>query len=472
MNLEAMRRRIAEITARLSALRAQGELSAEELAEIDTLSAEHASVSARIATLERADAAIAASGESGGRRTAPNATAMAAAAGIAIAAVTAGVQPAVAARPSDVAVGADRIYTDPLRGFRSAADFARSVRNSIVSPSQADPRLMVVQRESLGNPIPQSTQVGAVTYLNEGNAADSGWAVPPQIRDAIWEVAYGGDDVVNMVAWEPTSSNTVEYEADETMPWTASGVSALWRTEAAAMTASKPVAPQPRVVRVNELYAFITATDELLEDAPRLESILTKRAGRAINWTASEALMTGNGVGKPLGWLNSPAAISVAKESAQAIGSVVLNNLTKAITRAWMFGGRLRWLANQDILPALVPMTLGNYPLYIPVGGGQSPVQQSLNNGSLLGIPLSWNQHCKTLGTYGDLQLVNLDGYYALRRGDVKYATSIHLYFDQAKTAFRWTFRFGGQPFLSGPISPANGSATQSHFVAIADRTS
>jgi hypothetical protein len=37
-------------------------------------------------------------------------------------------------------------------------------------------------------------------------------------------------------------------------------------------------------------------------------------------------------------------------------------------------------------------------------------------------------------------------------------------------TAFRWLFRLGGQPFLSAPVTPAQGSNTRSHFIALAAR--
>lgn len=467
MNLAALRARLAAIAARLTALRGQAELTEAELTEIDALTTEHGTVTANINRLVNADNAIAASnsGASAGRQVGPvsTAAALAAAAAMTVAGIAG---PGIAAQIGNVQ---DRIYTDPMRGFRSTADFALTIRNAFLPGGTVDSRLDVIRREQMANQMPASVQVGAVTYLNEGNAADSGWAVPPQMREGIWEVAYGGNDIINMVAWEPTNSNTVEFNADESTPWGTTGVRAYWRNEAGAMTKSKPEAPEPRVVRINELYAFIEATDELLEDAPRLESRLIQRAGRAINWTASEALINGNGVGKPLGWMQGSNLITVAKEAGQAGSTVVLNNITKMLIRIIRqgSGGKLLWLGNQDILPALVPMAIGNYPIFMPVG---SRVQDALQDGSLLGVPLQWNDHCKTLGTVGDLQLLNLEGYYALRRTDVKYASSIHLHFDIATTSFRWTFRFGGMPYMKSAIAPANGSSTRSHFVALADR--
>ena len=57
-----------------------------------------------------------------------------------------------------------------------------------------------------------------------------------------------------------------------------------------------------------------------------------------------------------------------------------------------------------------------------------------------------------------------------IKTGGVKFAASIHLFFDFAVNAYRWMFRIGGQPILSAPVSPAKGSDTESHFVTLATR--
>jgi Phage capsid family. len=91
--------------------------------------------------------------------------------------------------------------------------------------------------------------------------------------------------------------------------------------------------------------------------------------------------------------------------------------------------------------------------------------------GFLLGLPIRFSEFASTVGDLGDIQLISPRGYYGVRRAEgVRFASSIHLYFDYATEAFRWTFRYGGQPHLSAPVSPANGSATKSHFVTLAAR--
>ena len=53
------------------------------------------------------------------------------------------------------------------------------------------------------------------------------------------------------------------------------------------------------------------------------------------------------------------------------------------------------------------------------------------------------------------------------KAGGVRTDTSIHLYFDQDVTAFRWVFRINGQPMWGSTISPQNGSNTMSWAVVL-----
>lgn len=88
-----------------------------------------------------------------------------------------------------------------------------------------------------------------------------------------------------------------------------------------------------------------------------------------------------------------------------------------------------------------------------------------------MGRPVEFTEHNEALGTVGDLVLADLKGYFsATKASGISFASSIHLYFDLGMQAFRWTFRMGGQPYLSKPVSPARGSATKSHFVALGAR--
>jgi len=225
---------------------------------------------------------------------------------------------------------------------------------------------------------------------------------------------------------------------------------------------------KPRSIALNELFAFLTATDELLEDAPRLENRLTNKVAEAITWKIDEAIFRGNGVVQPLGFMNAASLITVAIESGpQTADTFVAANAAKMFSRLLPEGvGRSLWMINSDVIPQLMTMTLGDMPIWTPPASGF----QNAPGGFLFGRPIRFSEHCKTLGDLGDVVLADPKGYYGLRKEGVKYATSMHLYFDYGTTAFRWTFRFGGQPHLTAAVSPANGSATKGHFVVLAAR--
>lgn len=356
-----------------------------------------------------------------------------------------------------VQVGADRAALDPTAGFRSMADFARAVRSAFTPGGQVDARL--------------TRGIYAADPANvhqSGGGAGEGYAVPAQFREEIFTLAFPGSDLISRLSPEPTDSNAVDIEADETTPWGASGVQAKWRAEGTQMAASKSKT-ELRTVRLHELYAFVLATEELLDDAPRLQNRLTVKSAEAIRYKASDAVINGTGAGMPLGWMKSGALVTVSKESGQAAATLNATNVLKMYSRAILDGGSAFWVAHTSILPQLATMTIGNQPIWTPPNQGLA----GSPGGLLLGLPLVYAEQAEQLGTAGDLQLVNPAGYFlAVKRNQgIQFASSIHLYFDYGLNAFRWLFRLGGQPFLSAPITRAKGTDTKSHFVCLQTRS-
>lgn len=357
-----------------------------------------------------------------------------------------------------IQVGNDRAALDPRAGFEGGlAEFAQAVYRA----HPQTPNGMVDAR------LANMYQAAPTGYMREGGSND-GYMVPPEFRDRIWELVFEGDNLFSEIDSEPTNSNQVNDLADETTPWGTTGIKAFWRSEAGQMTPSRPNV-NPRSTVLHELYAFVTASDELMEDPPRLNSRLEGKAAMAINWKLDDAIVSGNGVGKPLGYMNSPALVSVAKESGQAAATLVAANVAKMFSRMLPEGiSRSHWRINSDVVPQLMTMTLGDQPIWTPPASGFA----NAPGGFLLGRPVRMSEHNETLGTKGDIQFIDPKGYYGLtKNGGVKFATSIHLYFDYGLQAFRWTVRFGGQPHLKAPVSPNKGSATKSHFVTLDTRS-
>ena len=84
-------------------------------------------------------------------------------------------------------------------------------------------------------------------------------------------------------------------------------------------------------------------------------------------------------------------------------------------------------------------------------------------------IPTEYNE---TLGTKGDIMLVDLSQYLLARKVNegIQQASSIHVEFLTDQTAFRFIMRVDGQPAWNAPLTPAKGAATQSPFITLATR--
>ena len=86
--------------------------------------------------------------------------------------------------------------------------------------------------------------------------------------------------------------------------------------------------------------------------------------------------IAGTGNGEPLGILNSPCKISVAKEGSQVADTINGLNIVKMRKRCWRYGQAI-WLANHDtyeqLLKAHVTGTNDDVFLFNPARGVDVP---------------------------------------------------------------------------------------------------
>jgi HK97 family phage major capsid protein len=370
--------------------------------------------------------------------------------------VSAGAGRRVPAEPAAAASGA-RTPAQPRSengrgGFRSFGEFAVQVR-AAGSGATPDNRLLAA----------------ASTYGNEGSSADGGFAVPPTFRTDIWQKVMDEENLLARCAPLTTGGNSITIPKDETTPWdTSGGVQAYWEAEAATVTQSKPALSMSNI-RLNKLMALVPISDELLEDAPGLESWLRAKAPGKMAAKINTAIIGGTGVGQPLGILTAPCVISVAAETSQPADTVYFANINKMWARMYAPSRRNAvWLINQDIEPqldamAFDPAASSKVPVYLPPGGVSGSPYATLK-----GRPVVPLEACSTLGDQGDVILADLTQYWALTKGqDIRTDVSMHLYFDQGLQAFRFTFRVNGQPAWGKSISPQNGTMTRSCFVTL-----
>lgn len=351
--------------------------------------------------------------------------------------------------------GAPMLMEDPKRGFKSFGEFTKAVA-AVSTDHHIDERLR------FGAAAPS-------TFGGEGTGADGGFMVPPEFGREVWSLSTSLDEgsLVPLTDNMPITGNSMVFPSEETTPWGTDGVRAYWEGEAAAATATKPKL-QPNTLRMNKLTALVPVSEELMADAPAISAFLTRKAGESIRYKTNDAIVNGDGAGKPLGIYNSAALIQQAKEASQTADTINANNVAKMFGR--MLPGSISrsvWLLNPDAFNQLITMTVGNSPIWTPPQSGMrdSPA------GRLLGRPVILTETARTLGDVGDIILADFGSYRTLtKQGGIETATSMHLYFDAAAMAFRFIFRVAGQPIVKSAITPPHSAVTKSPYVALAER--
>lgn len=347
---------------------------------------------------------------------------------------------------------------DPRRGWTTIGEFAQAVRSAAPGRGgRVDDRLMI------GAAAP-------TTYANEAGGQDGGFLVPPEFSATIFTLSLEEDALLPRTDDTPVSGNSMVFPKDETTPWGTDGVRAYWQQEASQATATKPklgVATR----RLHKLMALVPITDELLDDTDALTAYLPKKTAASIRWKTDEAILFGTGAGQPWGVLNSKALVVVPKDTGQATMTLSSKNIINMVSLlpAGSYG-RSFWLMNPDVLPLLDQLALGQYPIYMPTGGGVRSMEAS-PYGMLKGRPIITSEHAAQVSTQSDISLLDLSYYQSITsRGGIQTATSMHLYFDADATAFRTTFRVDGAPKLENPIKPPKSQNFRSPFVTLAAR--
>lgn len=357
-------------------------------------------------------------------------------------------------------------------GFRSLGEFCLHVHNAG----------MVLQgaRGPLGAMDERLYFHAAATGMRQASGADGGFLVPPAFSTVIWDGL--NNTAENLLSL--TDNYTIEA-GQESLTFPANGettrvggsvyggVIAYWLAEADQIPNTKAKLRQMKI-EPQQLAALVYVTDKLLRNATALDQFVTRASTDAINFQVGNAILRGNGVGQPLGILNSGSLVTITKETSQLAGTFQGLNAVK------MFGRlhpRMRasavWLINVDVTSQL--WRYSNVPVLDPtsttaVGGAMLPIFNP-EKYTILGRPIVETEYNSTVGTAGDVVLAAMKAYATGTRGGIDAAVSMHLRFDFAESAFRFIFEVDGQPWLNAPLTPAQGTNTLSSFVAVETRS-
>ena len=424
MNLEQLRAKLAAVLAKLEQFNASSELSDEEIKEVEALHGEFEATKKQIEAGEKLQA-MKSDASASARKTSA----------------------AISAE-----VGQDRRVLDPKLGFQTSGEFFKAVYKA--ANGHVDKRLTI--------------QAGHAEKVGE----DGGFLIPGDFRQEIQKKVVGDESLLPKTRQFQTSSNHLVLPTNEVAPWDGTGIQAYWEGEGGAFTESKGKFGEASL-RLHKLTALVRVTEELLEDAPALESWVRGEAPAAMLHKVNSAIISGTGAGQPLGLLSSGFKYKVAKESGQAADTVMFENVNKMLGRILPQSfSKAVWICNPAVLPQLRLMKFDSaatspVPVYMPANGlAEAPY------GTLFGRPiLPMMGGVKALGDEGDLMLVDLSYYYsAVKTTGVKQDISTHVYFSTQETAFRFSMRIAGQCPFKSPVTTENGNFQMSAFVTLEDR--
>lgn len=322
----------------------------------------------------------------------------------------------------------------------------------------------------------------APTGMGETVPSDGAFLVAQEFVPNLINRVYQTGVVISRCLKQPVGANFNGFKIpviDETSRADGSrwgGVRAYWGAEAATITASQA---KIRLISVElqKLFALCYVTDELLQDSVGLEGYINTWFPQEFGFKLDDAVINGDGAGKPLGILNSPGRTTVAKETNQTAATIVTNNILKMYRRMWYPSWRNAvWFINQETLEQLITLTipigtagalaqLYQFPGTQGAGFGQS-------NGTMLGKEVIAIEQCAAVGTEGDIILADLSQYIVGDKGGINQASSIHVQFLTDQTAFRWIYRVNGEPIWHSPLTPYKGASTNtlSPYVTLATR--
>ena len=320
----------------------------------------------------------------------------------------------------------------------------------------------------------------AATGLSESIMADGGYLVQQDFSQSLLQRTYQMGEVLQRIKKMQVSGNSSgmkisaikENSRVNGSRW--GGVQAFWTDEAGTKT---PTKPEFRQIDLNlkKLTGLCYATDESLQDATALESVISEVFPLEFKFKLEDAIMNGNGAGQPLGIMNGGSLVTVAIEATQSIANTatfLATNLAKMWARLYAPSQKEAvWLINQDLLAKLYVATLGGTSavsgIFIAPGRfNETPFA------TIFGRPVIPVEYAKAEGTPGDILLADLSQYVGIEKvGGIQSASSIHVRFINDETTFRFVYRFDGAPIWNSPLTPYTGAATQSPFIALATRT-
>lgn len=288
----------------------------------------------------------------------------------------------------------------------------------------------------------------ATKDLGSLTGSNGGYLVPTQFIPTILQVS-SSQAVVRPRAMVIPTSGSVEIPGIDYSGYTdgydsaLGGLGMVWTQENSTDTQTQPKFRQISF-SAYEATTSVPVSNRLLENnAIGLETVLTQLFGKAITYAEDNAYIKGNGVGKPLGFMNGDATLTQAISGSVPTIAELASMYSKLLpesenTAVWL----VHPLLYGSLLSINATSTNTNPITWLPnLQGKPQPM--------LFGMPVIRTPHMSGNWSNGGLALVDFSKYIISENMSMEIAYSQHAEFRKRQTLWRCTITVDGKPMMN-----------------------
>ena len=296
------------------------------------------------------------------------------------------------------------------------------------------------------------------------SGAAGGFAIPVAWERQIYNSVQAESFALSRCRLYPMTTSTLVLPAwdseDQTQGhWAGIEVQRLPETGTAT-----PRTPKMREMTLSSIsdVLYVDVSRQAIMDAPDLSNSLGSGMIYALGQNFDDEVLTGAGVGGPLGVINSSGAVFVARATAGAISYADIVALRSRIHPN--FAKSAVWVASTDVLETLLLLedAAGSYVFPNSFRGVDAAIPDQM-----LGRPIFWTDKMAILGGSGDLALIDFSAVALGLRQGIFLENSSSPQWYQNLVSYRAITMWDAQPLLQKPITPRNGSTNTLSFAAV-----
>lgn len=373
----------------------------------------------------------------------------------------------------DPAKRADQAPASPAVPVVSVTQEKQIYRN--IAEQFRDIKLVTLRSGSQAELEKAHNRLGAVhraASLNEGADSTGGYAVEKTFQKEIIKIQFAKSQLWSKCRPLPLDpgSNTAEIpylqDKNRTNGQRNCGVTVKWLNEGGTIQKTEIAKLKYMDMKLKKVACYFDASSEALRHAGVFKNLTMDLIGDELGFQFDEMVLNGPGTYSLLGINNSDALVQVSKKSGQTADTFIAENVGAMTAQmpAWLMSSA-EWFINQEVIPQLPLMVIGNQPVYMPPTGLAGNMYGTLN-----GRPINVIEHASALGDKGDVMLMAMNQYGAISQGDIRMESSIHVSFLQDLEVFRIIQEVDGAPLWEDSITPYKGSKKLSPFLVLEAR--